>query len=88
MSDKRVHAFCDDALGDLDAVGVAERIASGEVSAAEMAAAAIARAERVNPQLHAIELATFEQALADWHFGRTELPPGEASWTEVRVSAS
>ncbi|MBM4517290.1 amidase, partial [Rhodococcus hoagii] len=37
----RVHAFRDDALGDLDATGVAARIASGEVSAREVVEAAI-----------------------------------------------
>ncbi|EIU01566.1 hypothetical protein [Mycobacteroides abscessus] len=39
----RIHAFTEDALGDLDATGVAERIASGEVTAAECAEAAIVR---------------------------------------------
>ncbi|MEO6473012.1 MAG: amidase [Aeromicrobium sp.] len=61
-----VHAFTSaDALGDLDAVGVAELIKSGDVSAREMTQAAIARAVRVNPQLNGIQLATFEQALKD-----------------------
>ncbi|MFP5430570.1 MAG: amidase [Gammaproteobacteria bacterium] len=59
----RVHAFSDDALGDLDATGIAERIRAGDVSAQEVTAAAIARAHRVEEQLNAIELATFEQAL-------------------------
>ena len=62
MSETRVHAFCDDALGELDAVGLAQRIRSGEVSAEEVTEAAIARAGRVNPALHAIELDTFEHA--------------------------
>lgn len=59
----RVHAFGDDALGDLDTVGVAAAIASGSISAREAAEAAISRAERVNPQLNAIQLADFERAL-------------------------
>lgn len=59
----RVHAFGDDALGDLDTVGVAAAIAAGSISAREAAEAAIARAERVNPQLNAIQLADFERAL-------------------------
>ncbi|MCW4352220.1 amidase [Hoyosella sp. YIM 151337] len=50
----RVHAFADDALGDDDAVGLAERLAAGEVSAAELASAAVARAGRVDAQLRAI----------------------------------
>jgi len=57
------HAFCNDALGDLDAVGVAERIRRGEVSPREVVAASIARAERVNPSLNAIQFASYEQAL-------------------------
>ena len=42
---KRVSAFCSDALGTLDGVGIAERISSGEISAAEAVDAAIARAK-------------------------------------------
>ena len=45
----RVHAFGDDALGDLDAVGLVARIQSREVSIPEVVEAAIARAERVRP---------------------------------------
>ncbi|MBO0841199.1 MAG: amidase, partial [Sciscionella sp.] len=43
----RVHAFTDDALGDHDAVELARLVRAGEVSAAELADAARARAERV-----------------------------------------
>lgn len=50
----RVHAFTDDALGEHDAVGLAALIKRGEVSAAEAAAAAHARAEAVNPLLNGI----------------------------------
>ena len=61
-----VHSFTSaDALGDLDAVGVAELIRSGGASAREVAEAAIARAQLVNPHLNGIQLATFEQALQD-----------------------
>ena len=45
----RVHAFGDDALGDLDAVGLVARIQSRQVAVTEVVAAAIARAERVDP---------------------------------------
>lgn len=58
----RVHAFTEDALGDLDATGVAERIASGEVTAAECTEAAIVRLERVNPLLNAVEFKDFPRA--------------------------
>ncbi|QGG43186.1 amidase [Aeromicrobium yanjiei] len=60
----RVHAFGDDALGDLDSVGVAAAVAAGDISAREAAEAAIARAERVNPLLNAIQRPDYERALA------------------------
>ena len=41
-----------DVLGDLDATGVAERIRAKDFTAQEAAEAAIARIERVNPQLN------------------------------------
>lgn len=59
---KRVSAFCSDALGNLDGVGIAERISSGEISAAEAVDAAIARAKSVNPALNAIVTETFDTA--------------------------
>lgn len=63
---KKVHAFTSaDVLGDLDAVGVAGLIRSGGASPREVTEAAIARAEKVNPQLNGIQIATFEQALLD-----------------------
>lgn len=66
----RIHAFCDDALGNLDAVGVAESIRSGDISAQEAIEAAIARAEKVNPALNALSLEMFaharEQAANPW----------------------
>jgi amidase len=58
----RVHAFRDDALGDDDTVGLAERIRSGEVSASELVDAAIARAEAVNPALNALAHSAFDDA--------------------------
>ncbi|MBJ8348952.1 amidase [Antrihabitans sp. YC2-6] len=59
---KTVHAFGDDALGDLDAVGIAAAIRSGEVSRIEVIDAAIDRVERVNPHINAIAYAAFERA--------------------------
>ena len=53
-----------DALGDLDATGVAARIRSREISAAEALDAAIARSERVNPQLNFIAAETYDYARA------------------------
>lgn len=59
----RVHAFTDDALGDLDATGVAERIRSGEVSASEVLEAAIARVEAV-AELNAVTDRDLDRARA------------------------
>ncbi|MGL6234565.1 MAG: amidase [Segniliparus sp.] len=59
----RVHAFCDDALGNLDATGIAERIRRGDISRAEAVAASIERVQRVDPELAAIRTADFDRAL-------------------------
>lgn len=60
----RVHAFGDDALGDLDAVGLVQALKAGQVSRTEVTRAAIARAEAVNPALNGLAYQAFEQALA------------------------
>lgn len=52
----------DDALGDRDAVGVADRIRSGEISAAEAVDAAIERAERAEPLIAAFAATDFDRA--------------------------
>lgn len=59
---RRVHAFGDDALGELDAVGLSEAIRVGLVSRADVVEAAIARAEAVNPILNALAYKAFDQA--------------------------
>ena len=60
MIDLRVHAFGDDALGEHDAVALAQLVGRGELSPREVAEAAIARALRVEPRLHAIAVDTFD----------------------------
>jgi amidase len=64
---KRVHAFTDDVLADHDAVALAELIRKGELSATEVAQAAIARARSVADKLNAIEIAAYDQALEQTH---------------------
>jgi amidase len=59
-----VHAFADDALGDHDAVTIAQHIRTGKVSAVEVVSAAIDRARKVNPVINAIEFEDFAAALA------------------------
>ena len=58
----RVHAFGDDALGELDAVGLADAIRAGRVGRAEVIEAAIARTEAVNPALNGLAFEAFQQA--------------------------
>ncbi|MFC5668958.1 amidase [Streptomyces incanus] len=52
----RVHVFRDDALGDHDAVGLAEAIRRGEVGAAEAARDAAARVRAVEARLNAVQV--------------------------------
>ncbi len=61
---QQVHAFGDDVLGTLDAVGVAAAIRAGDFTAFEAVDAAIARLERVDPQLQAVVRDDFERARA------------------------
>jgi amidase len=60
-----VHCFGDDALGFQDAVGVAGAIRAGLVGREEVIEAAIARVERVEPRLHAVEVRCFGRARSD-----------------------
>ncbi len=59
---RRVHAFGDDALGDLDAVGLADAIRAGRVGRADVIEAAIARTEAVNPSLNGLAHEAFQRA--------------------------
>jgi len=61
----------------LDGLGMADLVRRGQLTAAELCAAAIARAEAVNPRINAIVFQLFEQArrpggqpghLAAYHF--------------------
>jgi amidase len=58
----RIHGYRDDALGDSDATGLAERIRSGEVTPAELVEAAIARTEALNPALNGLAHEAFDRA--------------------------
>jgi amidase len=68
---QHVNAFGDDALGDLDAVGMVDAIRTGQVCAGELVDAAIARAEAVNPVLNGLAHETFALARA-----RAAVPAG------------
>jgi amidase len=58
----QIHAFGDDALGDLDAVGLVDALRAGQVSAPELVEAAIARTEAVNPTLNGLAYEAFDRA--------------------------
>lgn len=58
----RVHSFTDDALGDLDAVGLAEHLGAGKVSAREAVEAAIARIEKVDRDLNPVAYKAWDRA--------------------------
>ena len=57
-----VSAFDDDALGELDAVGVAEALRAGAMSPTDAVEAAIARTQKVNPQLNGLAYEAFDRA--------------------------
>jgi len=61
---RHVNAFGDDALGDLDAVGMVEAMRTGKVSSAELVDAAIAREHEVNPVLNGLAHEMFDRARA------------------------
>jgi amidase len=60
----RIHAFGDDALGDLDAVGLVHALRARTVSAAELVEAAIARTEAVDPALNGLAYEAYDRARA------------------------
>ncbi|MFI7003255.1 amidase [Nocardia sp. NPDC050175] len=58
----RIHSFADDALGEHDAVALAELVRSGERSPRELAAAAVERARQVE-ELAAVAYESYEKPL-------------------------
>lgn len=65
-----VQVFTDDALGNLDAVGVAQRIAAGEISAAEAVDAAIERVGKADAEINAVQYEAFDRARGEARFLR------------------
>jgi amidase len=61
---RHVHAFRDDALGELDAVALADAIKIGHVTRAEAVEAAVARTEAINPELNGLVYQAYDQARA------------------------
>ena len=62
---KKVHSFTDDALGELDAVAIAQRIKNKEISPKEAVSASIERANVVNPHINAIVTERYKLALKE-----------------------
>ncbi|MER7754179.1 amidase [Kitasatospora sp. NPDC097643] len=61
MTDERAHAFADDALGEHDAVALAALVRAGEVTPGELAAAAAARAARIDAALTPVAHPSYER---------------------------
>ncbi|MGE2733958.1 amidase [Mycolicibacterium vaccae] len=59
---ERVSAFADDALGELDAVGVVQALRRRDISVSDAVEAAIARVEAVNPALNGLAFEAFDRA--------------------------
>jgi amidase len=57
-----VSVFDDDALGQLDAVGVVAALRSGAISRTEVIEAAIARTQKANPELNGLAFEAFDRA--------------------------
>ena len=57
-----LHAFGDDALGELDAVGLVEALHAGRVSVPEVIEAAIDRTTKVDPEVNAVAFRAFDRA--------------------------
>ena len=62
---QHVHAFGDDALGDLDTVGLVDALQSRRLGRVEVIEAAIARTEAVNPALNGLAYQAFDRARAE-----------------------
>lgn len=84
----RIHAFTDDALGEHDAVGLVESLHAGEVSIPEVVEAAIARAERVQPELNGIAHEAFDHARAEARDPRPGFFAGVPTWLKDNVDVA
>jgi amidase len=68
-----VNTFTDDALGTLDAVGIAEHIAAKKISVNEVTESAISRIKKANKDLHAIALETYQDARRTYRLAKDGL---------------
>ncbi len=88
MTDHRIHAFGDDALGDHDAVGLVAALHAGEVSIPDVVEAAIARAERMQPELNGIAHVAFDRAREEARSPRPGFFAGVPTWLKDNVEVA
>jgi len=88
VTSARTHAFGDDALGTYDAVGLVEALHDGQVSVPEVVEAAIARAERMQPELNGIAYEAFGRARAEAGSPRPGFFAGVPSWLKDNVDVA
>ncbi len=84
----RIHAFGDDALGTYDAVGLVQALHAGEVSIPDVVEAAIARAQRVQPELNGIAQETFDRAREEAREPRPGFFAGVPTWIKDNVDVA
>lgn len=85
---KKVHAFGDDALGDLDAVGLVEALHGGKVSATEVVEAAITRAEKVAGELNPVAFPAYDRAREEARDPRPGYFAGVPTWVKDNVDVA
>jgi amidase len=78
----RVHAFGDDALGDHDAVGLAEEIREGRVSRLEAVEAAIERTRVLDGRLSGLAADRFQEATVEARTGHEGFFAGQPSFVK------
>jgi amidase len=88
VTDNRIHSFTDDALGEHDAVGLVDALHAGEVSIPEVVEAAIARAERVQPELNGISHEAYDRARAEARDPRPGFFAGVPTWLKDNVETA
>jgi amidase len=88
VTSHRIHAFGDDALGDYDAVGLVEALHAGKASIPDVVEAAIARADRVQPELNGIAHEAFDRARAEAQDPRPGYFAGVPAWIKDNVDVA
>jgi amidase len=88
VTSSRIHAFGDDALGEYDAVGLVQAMHADVVSIRDVIDAAIARAERVQPELNGIAHEAFDSARAEARDPRPGYFAGVPTWVKDNVDVA